>query len=78
MESSTGKRFPDDERRKLVAGAGEEDLVNSGLLETMTESWREIQQTRGRLESSVDVRTAAFVTAIDKIAVSYQDLGIFP
>ncbi len=78
MESSTGKHFPDDERRKLVAGAGEEDLVNSGLLETMAESWREIQQTRGRLGSAVDIRTAAFVTAIDKIAITYQDLGIFP
>ena len=27
---------------------------------------------------NVDLRTAAFIDAIDKIAICYQDLGIFP
>jgi glutamate dehydrogenase (NAD(P)+) len=25
-----------------------------------------------------DLRTAAFVSAINKVAIAYQDLGIFP
>jgi glutamate dehydrogenase (NAD(P)+) len=78
MSSATGKKFSDDERRTLSAGAGEEDLVNSGLEETMITAWQAISERRGRLGKEVDPRLAAFVLAIDKIAVSYQDLGIFP
>lgn len=78
MASATGKAFSDTERRRLAAGAGEEDLVNSGLEETMVTAWQAIRETRGKLGKDVDPRLAAFVLAIDKIAVSYQDLGIFP
>jgi glutamate dehydrogenase (NAD(P)+) len=78
MESATGKRFSSTERQKLAAGAGEEDLVSSGLEETMVTSWHAIKETHARLGTAIDARTAAFVLAIDKIAVSYQDLGIFP
>jgi glutamate dehydrogenase (NAD(P)+) len=78
MEDATGKRFSEGERRKLAMGAGEEDLVKSGLEETMVTAWHAISQTRARLGDAVDTRTAAFVLSIDKIAVSYKDLGIFP
>jgi glutamate dehydrogenase (NAD(P)+) len=78
MSNATGKKFSDDERRRLSAGAGEEDLVNSGLEETMIVSWQAINERRSKLGKEVDPRLAAFVLAIDKIAVSYQDLGIFP
>jgi hypothetical protein len=30
------------------------------------------------LGPSVDLRTAAMVTAIDKVAVIYREMGIFP
>jgi glutamate dehydrogenase (NAD(P)+) len=78
MSSATGKKFSDDERSRLSAGASEEDLVNSGLEETMITAWQAINERRARLGKEVDPRLAAFVLAIDKIAVSYQDLGIFP
>ena len=78
IEASTGKTFSDAERLALVAGAEEEDLVNSGLEETMITSWAQIKVTRERLKNAVTPRIAAFVTAIDKIAVSYKELGIFP
>ena len=78
MEGATGKRFSDIERRQLSAGAGEEDLVSSGLEETMVTAWQAIKDTQGRIGKDQDLRTAAFVLSIDKIAVSYQDLGIFP
>ena len=78
MSSATGKKFSDAERQRLSAGAGEEDLVNSGLEETMITAWQAINERRARLGKEVDPRLAAFVLSIDKIAVSYQDLGIFP
>ncbi len=78
MSNVTGTHFTEAERRRLSAGASEEDLVNSGLEETMITSWQAIRETRGRLGKDVDPRLAAFVLAIDKIALSYQDLGIFP
>lgn len=78
IESSTGKAIPDQERRMLVAGAREEDLVNSGLEETMITAWQQIRETRERLPTAVDARTAAFVTSINKVARAYGDLGIFP
>jgi glutamate dehydrogenase (NAD(P)+) len=78
MSSATGKKFTDAERQRLSAGASEEDLVNSGLEETMITAWQAINERRARLGKEVDPRLAAFVLSIDKIAVSYQDLGIFP
>ncbi|MEK7380567.1 MAG: Glu/Leu/Phe/Val dehydrogenase, partial [Gemmatimonadota bacterium] len=78
IESSTGKAIPDQERRRLVAGAREEDIVNSGLEETMITAWQQIRETRERLPTAVDARTAAFVTSINKVARAYGDLGIFP
>lgn len=78
MEESTGRTFTPRERQALVAGADEEDLVNSGLEETMIGAWQEIKATRERLGNQVTPRVAAFVSAIDKIARSYQELGIFP
>jgi glutamate dehydrogenase (NAD(P)+) len=78
MEDVTGKRFTEGQRLALTAGAGEEDLVNSGLEETMVTSWHALRDTHGRLGPGVEPRIAAFVLALDKIALSYQDLGIFP
>jgi hypothetical protein len=36
---------------------------------------REVWRTNG---GAVDLRTAAMITAIDKIAAAYMELGIFP
>jgi glutamate dehydrogenase (NAD(P)+) len=78
IESGTGKKFTAGERQGLVSGANEEDLVNSGLEETMITAWQQIKATRERLDNKVTPRIAAFVSAIDKIATSYTELGIFP
>ena len=58
-------------------GADEEDLVHSGLEETMVVAFHQIRDVETGLGIR-DLRTASFVTAIKKIAVSYQELGIFP
>ena len=77
IESATGKQLSDTERRLLVRGADEEDLVNSGLEETMSVAYQQIMAVQRR-HVATDFRTAAFITAIEKIAVSYMELGIFP
>jgi len=68
VERLTGKTLSAAEREEVVHGADEIDLVNSGLEETMITAYQNI----------LDLRTAAFVDAIDKIAVSYMESGIFP
>ncbi len=57
-------------------GAGERDLVRSGLEDTMTHAYDEIRALRE--EKGVDMRIAAFINAIEKIAKSYERMGIFP
>ena len=76
VETLTGKRLAPDMLRLASQGAGEEDLVNSGLEETMVSAYHEIRETARRHET--DLRTAAFVNAIDKIARVYRERGIFP
>jgi glutamate dehydrogenase (NAD(P)+) len=78
LESTTGKTLTDAERALLVKGADEEDLVNSGLDETMITAYREIREVQRRFPAVPDLRCAAFISAIDKIAQSYMSLGIFP
>ena len=77
IESATGKPLAEHERKLLIHGAEEEDLVNSGLEETMSVAWHQIRDVQ-RKHPKTDLRTAAFISAIDKIAVSYLELGIFP
>ena len=78
VERATGYQFSDDERQ-LIHGADEEDLVNSGLQDTMIRAYQELRETRMQHRSDdVDCRTAAFINAIHRIAQSYTQLGIFP
>ncbi len=78
VEDMTGKEFSNRAMEIATHGADEEDLVNSGLEETMVVAYHEIREIRERLDSDVDLRTAAMVAAIDKIAVAYEKRGIFP
>jgi glutamate dehydrogenase (NAD(P)+) len=78
VQTMTGKTLTEDEIRNIAAGPSEEDLVNSGLEETMITSYQKIRDMRRRHKDKPDLRTAAFIVAIDMIAVSYSDLGIFP
>jgi glutamate dehydrogenase (NAD(P)+) len=77
-EKLTGRELPEAEARAATRGADEEDLVSSGLEETMIEAYHEVRDTARRLDLGTDLRTAAMVNAIDKIAVCYEHLGIFP
>ena len=78
VESVTGRRFTPEEAERVTQGASEEDLVNSGLEETMIAAYHPVRETWRRHAGKEDMRTAAMIVAIDKVATSYQHLGIFP
>jgi glutamate dehydrogenase (NAD(P)+) len=78
LEGLTGKRVSVRERELILHGADEVDLVRSGLEETMIGATREIMETWQSNPDIPDMRTAAYVVAIDKVGVSYTELGIFP
>jgi glutamate dehydrogenase (NAD(P)+) len=78
VEKLTGKSLSDEDRRLLVHGADEADIVNSGLEETMVVAYHAIRETLKEHPVLGDLRTAAFRTALDKIARSYMEMGVFP
>jgi glutamate dehydrogenase (NAD(P)+) len=52
--------------------------VRSGLEETMVTSYRQIRDVWKRKKNVEDLRTAAFVNALNKIANDYVRMGVFP
>jgi glutamate dehydrogenase (NAD(P)+) len=76
IENATNRRFTDAEMEALAQGAGERDLVDSGLEETMITAYNEINDIR--LEHECDLRTASFVNSINKVGTIYEQMGIFP
>ena len=78
METLTGKKVNAVEKQLIMHGADEVDLVRSGLEETMIAATREIMDCWRNNPKVPDMRTAAYVVAIDKVATSYAELGIFP
>ena len=77
VEDLTGKKVTDIERRQILHGPDEVDLVYSGLEDTMIGSYHEIREAM-LLHNMKDMRTAAFIVAINKVGVAYEELGIFP
>jgi glutamate dehydrogenase (NAD(P)+) len=78
VEEMTGRRFTAEEIERVTHGASEDDLVNSGLEETMVGAYHPIREAWKARNGAVDLRTAAMIVAIDKVALSYAQLGIFP
>ncbi|MBV8203356.1 MAG: hypothetical protein JOZ15_22300 [Acidobacteria bacterium] len=78
IEGATNKRFAASEVANIAHGADEADLVNSGLEDTFVTAYHRLREIRNRHRGKADLRTAAFIDAIDKIALCYADLGIFP
>ncbi|MFQ5510812.1 MAG: Glu/Leu/Phe/Val dehydrogenase [Candidatus Krumholzibacteriia bacterium] len=78
IESTSGKKVAEEVFGKIAHGADEADLVDSGLEETMVAAFHEIRDIRKRHDDAFGLRTAAFIDAINKVATSYLELGIFP
>nr|XP_006820007.1 PREDICTED: glutamate dehydrogenase 1, mitochondrial-like [Saccoglossus kowalevskii] len=67
---------PTEQFRKKIAGASEEDIVRNGLAQTMEKSSRNIMRTAMKYNLGLDLRTAAFILAIEKIYTSYKEAGL--
>ncbi len=78
VERAAGKPFSEEDLAEFKEGPSEVDLVNSGLEETMVNSYRRIRDTRRHHDDKPDLRTAAFIVAIEMICRTYGDMGIFP
>ena len=78
IEIASNTEFTEAQRAELLPRVDELALVNSGLEETMINAFYELLATRRRDPRIPDLRTAAFVNAIEKVARAYLELGIFP
>lgn len=78
FEDLTGKKVGEKERAFIVRGADEVDLVRSGLEETMINSFHQIMDVYNGYEKVNNLRDAAFITALNKVASDYMTLGVFP
>jgi len=78
IEMATGTQLTEAQRAEFMPGLDETTLVNSGLEETMISAYHEMLTTRRRDARIRDLRTAAFINAIEKVARAYLELGIFP
>ena len=77
IEDLTGNAFPQMLRDEIVHGIDELELVNSGLEETMVLGFQAILDIMHRHQTE-DLRTAAFVCALQKMVTAYQELGVWP
>lgn len=78
VERMTGKKVSNMEREFLTKGGDEIDIVRSGLEDTMVTSYNYTREIMSRKRKVTDLRTAAFVNAIEKIGSDYMAMGIFP
>ena len=76
VESMTGKSFPEADRSGVLSGATEINLVRSGLEDTMRGAYEAISKTWNDKDNVSDLRTAAMIIAVDRIAHSYISIGI--
>src|SRR6056297_475825 len=65
-----------DFKQKYLRGAGELELVRSGLDDTMRIAYQSMREVWHGREDVTDLRTAAYLVSINKVAASYRALGL--
>lgn len=78
VEKLTERSISVKEKSLITRGADEIDLVRSGLEETMVMAYKNIRDIKKRRRKIKDLRTAAFISALDKVANDYIAMGVFP
>jgi glutamate dehydrogenase (NAD(P)+) len=75
VETAVGRKLPKALTEKIVTGADEVARVRSSLQDTMREAYRQIRERAQVTDEIEDLRTAAFVIAVEKISQYYADMG---
>ena len=78
IERMTGKEIPENDKKFFSHGPEEIDLVNSGLEEVMIRAYRTMREMHLTRVPQESMRVAAFMIAIERVATTYEQLGIFP
>jgi glutamate dehydrogenase (NAD(P)+) len=65
-----------DFKQKYLRGAGELELVRSGLDDTMRIAYQSMREVWHSRADVTDLRTAAYLVSIDKVAKSYRAKGL--
>ncbi|WP_298430255.1 Glu/Leu/Phe/Val dehydrogenase dimerization domain-containing protein [uncultured Jannaschia sp.] len=66
----------DDFKKNYLRGAGELELVRSGLDDTMRGAYQSMREVWHDRSDVHDLRTAGFIVAISRIAATYQAKGL--
>ncbi|MET4128326.1 Glu/Leu/Phe/Val dehydrogenase [Roseovarius sp. MBR-6] len=65
-----------DFKQKYLRGAGELELVRSGLDDTMRTAYQAMREIWHGREDVTDLRTAAYLVSIARVASSYRAMGL--
>ena len=75
IETMTGKEMPEKFKDQFIEGANEIDLIRSGLDDMMSEAYQKVRKSL--IENNIpNLRTAAYKVALDRIAISYDSIGL--
>ena len=75
IETMTGKEMPEKFKEQFIEGASEIDLIRSGLDDIMREAYQKTRQSQ--IDNNIPtLRTAAYKLALDRIAISYDSIGL--
>ena len=77
VEDLTSSRFDASQLATLTRGPLEIDFVRTALAETMSDAYQQVRELQHQRDLP-DLRTAAFVIAIERVAGNYAALGISP
>ncbi|MEO9969856.1 MAG: Glu/Leu/Phe/Val dehydrogenase [Hyphomonadaceae bacterium] len=75
LESIAPNKTSSRDRSDLVSGAQEVDLVRSGLDDTMRTAYVAMRNQRIAQQGKVDLRTAAYMVAIERIVSVFDHFG---
>ena len=76
IEAMTGKSMPKQYKEKFADGIEEIDLIRSGLDDMMIDGFQSVKKEFLENKKIPDFRTAAYKAAIEKIALSYDFIGL--
>ena len=75
-DTGIGWQLTPDFKERYLRGAGELELVRSGLDDTMRTAYQAMAHVWHERDDVHDLRTAAYLVSIDRIAGSYQAKGL--